>query len=203
MTVEYHTSTTTVLLLFFLLIVLVALLIIFYKKLNKENNGEYTISRIVSKEGGLRDQVRGAATFLGTRLGVQRRPSYESEQDEEEMQDEEQHMGEHSSQGSDSEEDEQEEEDDEEQPGETKRKGGCTSDDNSSYIGSDLEEEISLMGQSEAKGETGEEKGGDGDGKGEASAGGGLLINLSQLSGSAIWSDDKGDGAKVCDVTAL
>ncbi|XP_053198939.1 acidic leucine-rich nuclear phosphoprotein 32 family member B [Scomber japonicus] len=194
--IDYHTSTKTVLLLLSLLVVLIALLIFFYKKLNKENNGDYTIRHIVTKEGGLRDQVRGAATFLGTRLGVQRSPSYNSEQDEEEMQDEEQHSSQHSSQRNDSDDDEQDEEDDEEQPGERKRKGGSTSDDDSSHIGSDLEEEISLMGQSEATG-------GDEDGKGEASAGGGLLINLSQLSGSAIWSDDKGDEVKVCDVTAL
>lgn len=204
---EYKTSTPTVLILVFLLVCLVILLILFYKKLNKESEGKYTIRRMVYKEGGLRDRVRGAAVFLGDRLGVQLWPNSESGEDGEEMQefgDEEGQTREHSSQGCDNEEDEQEEEEDNvEQSGERNGNRDDTSGDISSFFDSDMEERASLMDQLDAKGETGEkgeEKGGDGDGKGETSGGAGLQITLSHLSGSANWSAGEGG---VSDVTAL
>lgn len=193
--IEYKSSNATVLFLFFLLLGLIVLLIFLYKKLNKESEGKYTIQRMVYKEGGLRDQVRGAATFLGERLGVQLWPNSESEEDGEEMQeiqDEEGQMGGHSSQGFDSEEGE-----DEADFGERNGKRGDTSDENSSF--GDPEERVGLMDELEVKGEM-EEKEGDGDGKGEASGGAGLQITLSQFSGSANWSGAEGG---VSDVTAL
>lgn len=192
-------STATVLTLFFCLIGLIILLIFLYKVLNKESNGEYTIQRIVYKEGGLRDRVRGAAMVVGTRLGVQLWPHSDSEEDGEEMQeikDEEGQMGKHSSEENESGEDEHEEEDNVEQSDEMKENGDDTSHDNSSLEGLDSEEQASLIYQPE-------EKGGDGDSKGEASGGAGLQINISQFSGSAIWSEEEGGEALVSDVTAL
>lgn len=201
--VEYKTSPRTVLILFFCLIGLIVLLIFFYKKLNREANGEYTIRSIVYKEGGVRDRVRGAALALGTRLGVQLWPGSNTDEDGEEMQevqDEEGQVEEGSSQGNDSEGDDQEEEE-EESAEEEKGKGGDT-DDISSLEGSEAGEQASLTDQPEAKGRTGE-KVGDGEGKGEASGGAGLLIDLKQFSGSAIWSEEESGEAKESDVTAL
>ncbi|XP_051284409.1 cyclin-dependent kinase 11A [Dicentrarchus labrax] len=197
-------SKTTVLLLFFCLLGLLALLFFLYKKLNREANGEYTIERIVYKEGGVRDWVRGTALALEARLGVQLWPRGDTDEDGEEMQevqDEEQQVEVGSSQGSDSERDEDEDEE-EEQCGKTSRKS-ITSDDNS-YLGDSVgEEHVRLMDEPEAKAETGErgeEKSRDGDSKGEASGAPGLLIDLKQISGSAIWSEE---GGMDSDVTAL
>ncbi|XP_042367744.1 uncharacterized protein si:ch211-119e14.1 isoform X2 [Plectropomus leopardus] len=157
---------------------------------------------MVYKEGGLRDQVRGAALALGSRLGVQLWPQSDTEEDEEEMQeirDEEGQVEEGGSQGSDSEGDDQEEEDSEEQCDKAKGKGGDTTDDNSSVESSEAGEQARLTDKADAKGET-EEKVGD---KGEASGGPGLLIDLKQFSGSAIWSEEEGGEGKEGDTTAL
>lgn len=202
-------STMTVLILFFLLIGLIVLLILLYKKLNKEANGEYTIRRMIYKEGGVRDRMRGAVLALETRLGVQLWPRSDTDEDGEEMQevqDEEGQVEEGDSQQSDSEEDDQEEDEDG-QCSETEGKGDDTSGGNSSLECSKAGEETRLIDQSEAKGETGEngaekeEKVEDGEGKCEASGGTGLLIDLKQFSGSAIWSEE-GEGRE-SDVTAL
>lgn len=191
-------STRTVLVLFFCLIALIVLLILLYKKLNRVATGKYTIRRMVYKEGGIRDRVRGAAVALETRLGVQLWPRSDTDEDGEEMQevqDEEGQLEEGGSQGSDSEEEEEEKE---EQCGEVKGKGGDSSGDNSSVETSEGGEQTRLTDQPEAKGEMGEkeeekeEKVGDGEGKGEASGGDGLLINLKQFSGSATWSEEGG-----------
>ncbi|XP_035531761.1 uncharacterized protein si:ch211-119e14.1 [Morone saxatilis] len=202
-------SKTTVLVLVFFLLGLLALLFFLYKKLNKEANGEYTIEHIVYKEGGVRDQVRGTVLALETRLGVQLWPQSDTDEDGGEMQevqDEERQVEMGSSQGSDNERDEDEDEEDEEeeeQCGKTSRKGSITSDDNSCLGDSEGEEHVRLMDEPEDKAETGErgeEKSRDGDSKGEASGGPGLLIDLKQFSGSAIWSEERGGNS---DVTAL
>uniref|UniRef100_A0A8C9XK53 Si:ch211-119e14.1 n=1 Tax=Sander lucioperca TaxID=283035 RepID=A0A8C9XK53_SANLU len=138
-------SLYTVLILFFCLIGLISLLIFLYKKLNREANGEYTVRRLVYKEGGIRDRVRGTALALGTR---------------------------------------------------------DTSDDNSSLEGSEAGGQARPTDQEEAKGDT-EEKVGDEEGKGEASGGAGLLIDLKPFSGSAIWSEEEGGEGKDSDMTAL
>lgn len=193
-------SSWTVPFLFFFLLFLVLLLIFFYKKLNKEAEGEYTIRRIVYKEGGVRDRVRGAALALETRLGVQLWPRSESDEDGEEMQDMEDEEGkveEGDSQGCDSEGGDQE---DSEEGNQEQGEGGDTSDDKSSLEGAEAEEQTRLTDEPE-KGEEKEEK--DGDGKGEASGGPGLLIDLHQFSGSAIWSEEGGCVSKESDVTAL
>ncbi|XP_038586647.1 uncharacterized protein si:ch211-119e14.1 [Micropterus salmoides] len=210
-------SSQTVLILSFCLLGLIVLLIFFYKKLNKEADGEYTVRRMVYKEGGVRDRVRGAALALGTRVGVQLWPHSDVDEDGEEMQevqDEEGQVEEGSSEQSDSEEDDQEEEEEEE---EGEEEGG-EEEDNVELVGktegndsdtsenppnSSLEagEQTRLTDQPEAKGGTGDEKVVDGEGKGEASGGTGLLIDLKQFSGSAIWSDE--GGSKDVVVTAL
>lgn len=197
-------STWTLVILFFLLVGLVMLLIFLYKKLNRESNGEYTIWRMVYKEGGVRDQVRGAALALETRLGVQLWPHSDTEEygsEMQEIQDEEMEKG--GSQGSDSEGDDHKEEDNVEQCGKTEGKESGTSDDDSSLEGSEAGERTRLTDQPERaeKGEEKEERVGDGEGKGETSRGAGLLIDLKQFSGSAIWSEE--EGGEVSDVTAL
>ena len=197
---ESSSSTVTVPILLVCLLVLVLLLIVFYKILNKEAEGEYTIRRIVYKEGGVRDRVRGAALALETRLGVQLWPRSESEEDGEEMQDMEDEEGrveEGDSQGYDSEGGDQE---DSEGGNQEQGEGGDTSDDNSSLEDSEAGEQTRLTEEPE-KGEEKEEK--DGEGKGEASGGPGLLIDLHQFSGSAIWSEEGASVSKESDVTAL
>lgn len=197
---ESSSSTVTVPVLFVCLLVLVLLLVLFYKILNKEAEGEYTIRRIVYKEGGVRDQVRGAALALETRLGVQLWPRSESEEDGEEMQDMEDEEGrveEGDSQGYDSEGGDQE---DSEGGNQEQGEGGDTSGDNSSLVDSEAGERTRLTDEPE-KGEEKEEK--DGEGKGEASGGAGLLIDLHQFSGSAIWSEEGASVSKESDVTAL
>lgn len=178
--------------------------------LNKETDGEYTIRRIVYKEGGVRDQVRGAALALETRLGVQLWPRSDTDEEGEEMQevqDEEGQVEEGDSQGSDSEEDDQGEGEDNVEPsGKTKGSGGDTSDEDSSLEGEEGEEETVLIEQPNAEEKKGEEqagKVGDGEGKCEASGGTGLLIDLKQFSGSAIWSEEEGGEGKDIDVTPL
>ncbi|XP_033182449.1 uncharacterized protein si:ch211-119e14.1 [Anabas testudineus] len=202
---EDSNATKTVLILCFSLLGLVVLLIIFYKKLNKEADGKYTVRNIVYRKGGIRDRVRGAALAVGTCLGVRLWPSSETEEDGEEMQeiqDEEGQVEEGDEQGSDSEGD-----DEEEQSGERKGKEGDSSDDDSSSQGSNQEEQAKLKDQQEGeteekrekKEETVEEEGA----KGEASGGPGLLIDLKQFSGSAIWSEEGRCEVKDGDVTAL
>lgn len=193
-----NTSNRTVLILAFCLIGLLLLLIFLYKKLNKDTNGEYTIKRMVYKEGGVRDRVRGAALALESRLGVQLWPQSDTEEDGEEMQeirDEEGQVEEGGSKGSDSKGEDQEEDS-------VKEKEGDASDDNSSVQSSEAGEQARLTDQADAKEEK-EEKVGDGEGKGEASGGPGLLIDIKQFSGSAIWSEEEGCEGKDGDMTVL
>ncbi|XP_032367198.1 cilia- and flagella-associated protein 251 [Etheostoma spectabile] len=205
-TMDRTSSTQTVLILFFCLMGLILLLIFLYKKLNKEANGEYTVRRLVYKEGGIRDRVRGTALALGTRFGVQLWPQSDTGEDEEEMQEvrfEDVKSDEGGSQGSYSEGDDQEEEEEEEDG-----KGGDTSDDNSSLEGSEAggqarpTDEEEATDQEEAKGDTEEKVGGE-EGKGEASGGAGMLVDIKSFSGSAIWSEEEGGKGKDSDMTAL
>lgn len=206
--IEYKTSTSKVLILFFCLLCLLVLLFFLYKKLNKEANGEYTIRRIVYKEGGVRDRVRGTALALGTRLGVQLWPhSNEDGEEMQEVQDEEGQVEGGGSQGSDTEGyGDDEEEDNEEQ---TKGEGGDTSDDNSSLEDVESEGRARLLDEPEVKEKVEEkreekpEKVGEEQAKVEASGGAGLLIDLKQFSGSAIWSEEEGGEGQGCDVTPL
>lgn len=200
-------STPLVLGLLFILLFLLVVLFVLYKKLNREAEGEYTVRRIVYKEGGLRDQARSAALAVGARLGVQLWPGSDEEEEGEEMQevqDEEEQVDSGGSQESDTEGDEEEEDND---TGNAKEKESNTSNDDSSIGSSEAGEQTKLNDESEPEGETEdkseekEEKVGEEQSKAEASGGPGLLIDLKQFSGSAIWSEEGGEGKG--DVTAL
>lgn len=200
-------SKTTVVALVVTLLLLLVVLFVLYKKLNREAEGEYTVRRIVYKEGGLRDQARSAALAVGARLGVQLWPGSDEEEEGEEMQevqDEEEQVDSGGSQESDTEGDEEEEDND---TGNAKEKESNTSNDDSSIGSSEAGEETKLNDESEPEGETEdkseekEEKVGEEQSKAEASGGPGLLIDLKQFSGSAIWSEEGGEGKG--DVTAL
>ncbi|XP_029382500.1 glutamic acid-rich protein-like [Echeneis naucrates] len=203
---EEGKSTRIIIILSFSLLGLIALLIFFYKKLNRETNGEYTINNMVFKEGGLRDQTRSAVLTLETHLGVQLWPRGDTDEYGEEMQevqDNEAQVEEGGSQGSDSEvedeEGEEEEEEDEEEE-EAQAGGGNRANENTG-------EKSVLLNQTEVKTndkkEEEERNVREGGGEGEPSGGAGLLINLQQFSGSAIWSEDEGAEGKDKVVTAL
>lgn len=166
----------TVLILFFCLLGLMVLLIFLYKKLNKESNGEYTIRNIVYKDGGVRDRLRNVARALGTRFGVQLWPHDDMEMQE--VRDEESQVQKGDSQVSES----------EEKDGKAEEEDGDSSGDESSLEDSETGEEVRLTDEPE-RGEKREEKLG-----GEGSGGAELLINISQLSGSAIWSEEQARG---------
>ncbi|XP_040036616.2 uncharacterized protein LOC120821736 [Gasterosteus aculeatus] len=190
----------TVLVLSLCLIGLLLLLFFFYKMLNREAKGEYTVRRLVYKDGGVRDRVRGASLALGTRLGVRLWPWSDADEDGEEMrevEDEEGQLEEGGSQSSDSEGDGGED-------GEQCSTSKGEEDDghrSSDYESSEAGELDRITDQGEARG-TGE-KVGDGECKGEASGGAGVLIDLKKFSGSAIWSEEEGGGRMLSDVTAL
>ncbi|XP_012730238.1 protein gar2 isoform X1 [Fundulus heteroclitus] len=204
-------SDKTVLVLFFTLVILIALLVFLYKKLNKEANNEYTIRQIVYKEGGVRDRVRGVALTAERHLGIQLWP--QSDEDEEEMQevqDEERDVeagdSQQGSDGSDTDGEDEEEEDSMDRSGSTKEKDGNSSCGESSGAGEEdrlmsdkPEEKEEVASQSEEK----QEKEVKEEGKAEASGGTGLLIDLKQFSGSAIWSEEGGGEGQGADVTAL
>lgn len=169
-------NSQTIVILVIVLLCLITLLIFLYKKLNKEANGEYTIRNIVYKEGGVRDQLRGVALALGTRLGVQLWPREDMEM--EEVRDEEAQVLKGNSQVSES----------EDQDSKAQEEESDSSDDESSVGGSEAGEEARLTGEPET-GEEGKEK--EGKMEGEGNGGAELLKNLKELSGSAIWSEDQ------------
>ncbi|XP_062240596.1 uncharacterized protein si:ch211-119e14.1 [Platichthys flesus] len=182
---DYRQSTVNIMLLSFFLIALILLLVYLYKKLNQENNEEYTIRRMVLKEGGLRDQARVAAIALGTGLRVRLCPGRDSFEEGEEMQeirDEEGQVEEGGSQWGDSEVGSQEEE----------GKGDNVSHATSSSEGLKAGEQTRLTDQPEAKVEGKREEEEEAASKGEETGGSGLLIDLKQFAGSAIWSEEKG-----------
>lgn len=190
----------TVLILACCLVCLLLLLLFLYKKLNREADGEYTIRRIIYKEGGVRDQVRGAVAAVETRLGIQLWPHSD---EEEEMQSIEEGQAAGSHQGDDSSGEDEEDEDNEDQSGSSKEEeDGNKSCSDSSEAG----EQDRLMGEPEEndvmEGETEEKQEKEEQGKEEASGNIGLKIDLKQFSGSVIWSEEGGEG-QTSDVTAL
>ncbi|XP_034020844.1 uncharacterized protein si:ch211-119e14.1 [Thalassophryne amazonica] len=198
-------STHIVLILFFFLVFLIVVLIILYKKLNRETNGEYTIRRMVYKEGGIRDWMRGSIMVLETHLGVRLWPRGDENSDGEEveeMQDEEKKVENRSPRSSTK--GAEQEENGVAVCGEMKGDKGDTSDDTSSLESLNAEEQTKLVNQPEMEGET-EEMGEQVEekDKGEVSGGTGLLIDLKQFSGSAIWSEENKEEGKDSDVTAL
>lgn len=194
--VKYEVSYTPWIL-FSILILLIALLIFFYKKLNKKTDGQYTIKRMVYKEGGVRDRVRRAALALGGCLGIQLWPRSDTNDDGEEMQevnDEEAQVEDGDSQWADTDNEEEQEEGNME----TDRKDG-----NTSVEGTEAGEEAKLVDETEPVEKKGEKQEVEGEeqGKAAASGGPGLLIDLKQFSGSAIWSEE--EQGEVSDITPL
>lgn len=192
--VAISSSTRTLLILSFLLVGLIILLIFLYKKLNRETNGEYTIRNMFYKEGGVRDQVRGAASGLIQLCPHRDTDNYSAEMGEIQVEEGEMEKG--------GEEDGHKGEDNLEQCGKTEGKDTDTSDDDSSSEGSEVVEQTRLIGEPEAeKGEEKEQKAGDGEGKAEAGRSAELSINLKRFTGSAIWSEE--EVSEVSDVTPL
>lgn len=146
----------------------------------------------------MRDQVRGVALVMGTRLGIQLWPSTDSDKRGEEMQeinDEEAGLERGGSKESEDEGGDGERE--EEQCSDTESRDSGTSAEDS---GSEAGEDARLMGQpKEAKvtEERAEKERGE-EGNAEANE---LAIDLKQFSGSAIWSGEQ--TAEVNDVTKL
>lgn len=188
---DYPDSTTTIILLSCCLAGLMLLLVYFYKKLNKEAKGEYTIRHMMFKEGGIRDQTVATALTLRTRLSELLRPGSDSPEGGDEIQavrDEEAQLVEGDSEGSDTDGSSQEE--DEEEQNLEQRKGGRASDCSSTSEDSKAREHPRLMTahvEPEVKRAEKEEVV---ESQGEGRGGSGLLIDLKQFSGSAIWSEE-------------
>uniref|UniRef100_A0A3Q2ZU19 Si:ch211-119e14.1 n=2 Tax=Kryptolebias marmoratus TaxID=37003 RepID=A0A3Q2ZU19_KRYMA len=184
-----------------LLACLVLLFLFLYKKLNKEANGEYTVRHIIYKEGGVRDQVRGAAMAVETRLGVQLWPRGDEEGEEMESVEAGQSVGGDSCRGEDTDGEDTDGEDGEDEDSEeyshSRRED---EDDKSSLDGAEPGDQDRLLGEAEKNDET-ESKEEEQQAKEEAT-GTGLQIDLKQFSGSVIWSEEGGEG-KSGDVTAL
>ncbi|XP_053716632.1 uncharacterized protein si:ch211-119e14.1 [Synchiropus splendidus] len=190
--IEYHTSNATVAILTICLVALIGLLVFFYFYLNKEANDEYTIHQLVYKQGGLRDHLRDATLALEGRLGVQLWPRNDSADEGEEMQEiqcEEGQVDEISSLISWSKRDEKE--------ADGAACGGVHNEeasDKSSLDGSDTRREAPEKQEEE------EESSEIITVLDQDCGGAGIVINLNQLSGNAIWSEEQdGDG----NVTAL
>lgn len=194
-------SNWTVVILSLFLVLLCVLLVYFYKKLNQQANGQYTVRRLVYKEGGVRDQVRGVALVVGTRLGIQLWPSDDSDKSGEEMQeinDEEEGLDRGGSKGSEDKGGDEERE--EEQWSDTESKDSGTSADDS---GPEAGEDASLMcepKEAQVMEERAEKEKGE-EGKREDSGSSELAIDLKQFSGSVIWSEEQMDD--VNDLTQL
>lgn len=179
------------------LICLLVLLLFLYKKLNREADGEYTIQNIVYKKGGLRDRVRDAAIAVETRLGVQLWPQGDDEG--EEMGSMEGGQASSSQQGDDTDGedgDDEEDQDSEGQSGSRHEEEG----DKSSLDSSEPGERNRLLDKPEENDEREEKQEKPRDNAEES--GTGLQIDLKQFSGSAIWSEEGGEG-KSSDVTQL
>ncbi|XP_064787827.1 uncharacterized protein si:ch211-119e14.1 [Oncorhynchus masou masou] len=206
------TSTRKVLITFFLLVFLVCLLVFLYMWLNRKTNGQYTVRQLVYGQDGARDRIMAGVRVLEVRLGRRLWPLGADEEAirEEEHKNEERDV----ERGSEGRESEGEEEGDERED-----RGDDSSDDYSSMEGCDLRERAKLTCEKEEIREREEEReenmeekweskedgeSDEGAVGGEKSGEGGLLIDLHQFSGSAIWSEDRSDGGRdKDDVTAL
>ncbi|XP_024290575.1 nuclear polyadenylated RNA-binding protein 3 [Oncorhynchus tshawytscha] len=206
------TSTRKVLIAFFLLVFLVCLLVFLYMWLNRKTNGQYTVRQLVYGQDGARDRIMAGVRVLEVRLGCRLWPLGADEEAirEEEHKNEERDV----ERGSEGRENEGEEEGEERED-----RGDDSSDDYSSMEGCDLRERAKLTGEKEEIREREEEReenmeekweskedgeSDEGAVGGEKSGGGGLLIDLHQFSGSAIWSEDRSEGGRdKDDVTAL
>ncbi|XP_056156541.1 uncharacterized protein si:ch211-119e14.1 [Lampris incognitus] len=204
-----------------LLAVLVMLLIFMYKKLNKDTNGQYTIRRMIYKEGGVRDRMRSAAMALESFLGIQLWPCSRMREEAGEEMCEVGHGAGDVEMGNQLSESEAEEEGEEKkEEGDERRVENSSSDDYSSMEGCDLKERAKLKDQWEeedrAEGhvvrkQTAEKRNEHSESSEDDKCNqvekvrceSGLLIDLHQFSGSAIWSDESKNEDKGNKVTVL
>ncbi|XP_036407824.1 protein pxr1 isoform X2 [Megalops cyprinoides] len=196
-----------VIFLFILLALLILLLVYLYKRLNRETDGQYTVRQLVYGKGGVRERVQNGVTAIENRLGVRLRPrkaeDIEGGEEDDDREEEERERERASRKDEDSlaEEEQQQDED---------------SSDYSSLEGVDLRERKQLQENAEVKvvseGEKAEEKGeckkekeeekgtgGEEKNSETGAAAGGLLADLKDFSGSAIWAEEQKEG----DVTLL
>lgn len=144
----------------------------------------------------MRDQMRGVALVVGTRLGIQLWPSDNSDRGGAELQEINDEEGGLERGGSKKSEDEGgDEEREEEQCSDTESKdSGTSADDSYSEAG----EDAILMGQTKEAQVMEERVEKD---RGEATGSSELAIDLKQFSGSAIWSEEQME--EVSDLTQL
>lgn len=213
-----NNADTTCLVLFFLLVILILLLVYLYRRLNRDTNDQYTIRKLVLDEGGLRDRVRSGVVAVETRLGVHLWPRPRpSSDDEEEVIGDGQPLKDRDVETGQSPSDNCNQGDGDQGKGEHDE-GDDSEDDYSSMDGTDLRERANLMkdvedednnqeGERRKEGGRKEEESDKGkedekeDGKSTENLG--LLVNLQELSGSAIWSGENKDENESIDLTAL
>ncbi|XP_066574687.1 uncharacterized protein LOC136764473 [Amia ocellicauda] len=185
--VTYTTDSTRPLIILILLLIFL-LLLFFYccRRLNKETQGAYSFKALRRAGGVAAERVAERVRALEDRLGVQLLPR----------------GGEAEEQGEEEEEEEEEREEESErdvEQGNVDSKDDCSSeDDYSSLEGCDLRE----RGRQRQEEEEEEEEEGDVRGK----EGGGLLVDLKEFSGSAIWEgrgQERDGGGEREDFTAL
>ncbi|KAG9346965.1 hypothetical protein JZ751_005892 [Albula glossodonta] len=206
-----------VVLLFIMLIVLIVALVYFYRRLNQMSDGEYTIDKLINGKDGARERAGNAVRYIENRFGVRLRPrkrgDVEEGEEEEEREEQEREQ-----------EQERVSEKDAESQVEDDRQEEDSSDDYSSLEGCDLRERKRLQEGSEKrkegrranedkkeeekeeiKAQQKEEKETEGEESREGGgATGGLLADLKEFSGSAIWAEErKSDGENDGDVTEL
>ncbi|XP_054603780.1 histone-lysine N-methyltransferase SETD1B isoform X2 [Nothobranchius furzeri] len=190
----------TVGILVIVLVLLILLLFCSYKELNKQANGKYTVQEILFKEGGLRDQANNAVMTVRAWIGM----LPEGNEEGEEMQRVEFEEGQEEGYGSQQESDndgENEQDENNEESSNTNDK----EDDESSSDSSEAEERVRLMDTPEVKIEMVEKQEDmvEEQRPVEVSGGTGLLIDLKQFSGSAIWSEEGGGEGQSSDTTVL
>ncbi|KAJ8416479.1 hypothetical protein AAFF_G00357670 [Aldrovandia affinis] len=211
-TASLLTDDTAVVVLFLFLTLIILALVYTYKRLNRETDGEYTLTRLINGQGGARERVQNAVSVVESRLGIQlrqrKRGDIEGGEGDEEEEDREQERV--SEKNAESLAEDAQDED--------------SSDDYSSLEGCDLREKKRLQGGSEKSKEGNrvsvgkkdeekvemtrekkEEKVMEGEENCQGGGvGGGLLADLKEFSGSAIWAEEKSAGEKDgCDLTEL
>ncbi|XP_023665116.1 uncharacterized protein [Paramormyrops kingsleyae] len=194
---ESQSSLTTVILLIFLLAILIVALIYLYKKLNRETDDKYTVHELIYGEDGARQRLQNGVQALESSLGIRIWPR---KREEAEGEDVEEQREEHQEDRVEVPDIEQGQEHDETSL-DKKAEEEDDSDDYSSMEGVDLREKAKLKENMEEGENEEEEREGGGAGSG---VGGGLLVDLKQFSGSAIWQEEKVEvTVDSCDLTAL
>ncbi|XP_062849205.1 cilia- and flagella-associated protein 251 [Trichomycterus rosablanca] len=197
---EHQDRTPIVLTLLFILVLLLLILFYLYKRLNRDTNDQYTIQRLVFREGGLRDRVMQGIGVVESRLRLLFR------------RDEQENIG-NIEEGNNNVEEDKDQEDVLEELNESvnkkeEQKDQHEEDSSDDYSSIDLKERLRQNikeEEEEKKDEPGKEEGSETeDGSKERDANNeervGLLVDIKTFSGSAIWSEEKMEES---DVTAL